>query len=671
MFDKVLIANRGEIACRIIRTARRLGIATVGVYSEADRDALHVALADESWPIGPAPARDSYLNIDAVIDAARASGAQAVHPGYGFLSENPDFAEACEHARLVFIGPPATAIRAMGSKAAAKALMERAGVPVVPGYHGGDQDLDHLAEEARRIGFPVLIKASAGGGGRGMRIVGAATEFASALASAQREAANAFGDDRVLLEKYLEQPRHIEIQIFADSHGNTLHIFDRDCSIQRRHQKVIEEAPAPGLDVDCRRAMGKAAVVAARAVGYIGAGTVEFIVPSGSSDAFYFIEMNTRLQVEHAVTEAITGLDFVEWQLRAAAGEKLPLGQQDLRIHGHAIETRLYAEDPERDFLPQTGTLHRLHLPSPDIARVDTGVREGDSVTPFYDPMIAKIIVWGDDRAMAVARLRRALAESAVLGLRTNLSFLGRVAVDREFCAGTVDTGFIDRRHEALFGGRRAAPNEAVAAAALHRVSVREVGAAANAAGSVDPLSPWARNDGWRLGDRAGQTVVFRCGNEDATVSAISRDDGWLLEFRDQQTVAALRQQSDGLCQLTLDGVKSFIRVLDHGTETVVFVDGEVWAFEEIDPLMPPAGEDPSAGKLTAPMPGRVTRLLVEPGSKVRRGEPLIVVEAMKMEHTIAAPTDGVVAAVRFRVGELVEEGTELIALAEPVVDRG
>jgi 3-methylcrotonyl-CoA carboxylase alpha subunit len=669
MFDKVLIANRGEIACRIIRTARRLGIATVGVYSEADRDALHVALADEAWPIGPAPARDSYLNIDAVIDAARASGAQAVHPGYGFLSENPDFAEACEHARLVFVGPPAAAIRAMGSKAAAKALMERAGVPVVPGYHGDDQDSDHLAEEARRIGFPVLIKASAGGGGRGMRIVGAAPQFASALASAQREAASAFGDDRVLLEKYLERPRHVEVQVFADRHGSTLHIFDRDCSIQRRHQKVIEEAPAPELDRECRQAMGKAAVVAARAIGYVGAGTVEFIVPNGSSDTFYFIEMNTRLQVEHAVTEAITGLDLVEWQLRAAAGETLPLGQHELRIHGYAIEARLYAEDPERDFLPQTGTLHRLHLPSPDIARVDTGVREGDSVTPFYDPMIAKIIVWGDDRAAAVARLQRALAESAVLGLRTNLSFLGRVVADREFRAGRVDTGFIDRRREALFGDNRSSPDEAVAAATLRRVSMREAGAAAKAAGSADPLSPWARSDGWRLGDRAGQTVVFRCGNEDAAVLAVARDDGWLLEFHDRQAVAALRQQSDGLCQLTLDGVKRFMRVLDHGAETVVFIDGEGWVFEEIDPLMPPAGEDPSAGKLTAPMPGRVTRLLVEPGSKVRRGEPLIVVEAMKMEHTIAAPTDGVVAAVRFRVGELVEEGMELIALAAPVTD--
>ncbi|MBV8738238.1 MAG: acetyl/propionyl/methylcrotonyl-CoA carboxylase subunit alpha [Alphaproteobacteria bacterium] len=673
MFDKVLIANRGEIACRIIRTARRLGIAAVGVYSQADRNALHVALADEAWPIGPAPARDSYLNIDAVIDAAQASGAQAVHPGYGFLSENPEFAEACEQAGLVFIGPPATAIRAMGSKAAAKTLMERAGVPVVPGYHGSDQDLDHLAEEARRIGFPVLIKASAGGGGRGMRIVGAASQFAGALASAQREAASAFGDDRVLLEKYLERPRHVEVQVFADRHGSTLHIFDRDCSIQRRHQKVIEEAPAPGLDPECRRAMGKAAVAAARAIGYVGAGTVEFIVPSGSSDTFYFIEMNTRLQVEHAVTEVITGLDLVEWQLRAATGEKLPLGQHELRIHGHAIEARLYAEDPERDFLPQTGTLHRLHLPLPDIARVDTGVREGDSVTPFYDPMIAKIIVWGDDRAAAVARLRRALAESAVLGLRTNLSFLGRVVADREFRAGTVDTGFIDRRHETLFGGSRAAPNEAVAAAALHRLSVREAGAAASATDSVDPFSPWARSNGWRLGDRAGQTVVFRCGNKDAAVSAIARDYEWLLEFRGRQAIAALRQQSDGLCQLTLDGVKRFMRVLDHGTEhgteTVVFIDSEGWTFEEIDPLMPPAAEDPSAGKLTAPMPGRVTRLLVEPGSKVRRGEPLIVVEAMKMEHTIAAPTDGVVAAVRFRVGELVEEGTELIALAAPVTD--
>ncbi len=476
MFTKILVANRGEIACRIIRTARRMGIATVAVYSDADRGALHVALADEARPIGPAPARDSYLNIEAIIKAARASGAQAVHPGYGFLSENPNFAEACAHAGLVFIGPPAAAMRAMGSKAAAKSLMVGAGVPVVPGYHGEDQDPIHLAEEAKRIGFPVLIKASAGGGGRGMRIVGEPDDFAAALASARREAASAFGDDQVLLEKYLDQPRHIEVQVFADKHGNVVHIFDRDCSIQRRHQKVIEEAPAPGLDQERRRAMGEAAVAAARAINYVGAGTIEFIVPRGSPRDFYFIEMNTRLQVEHAVTEAITGLDLVEWQLRVAAGQPLPLLQHDLSIDGHAIEARLYAEDPQRQFLPQTGTLHRLYLPPPEIARVDTGVREGEVVTPFYDPMIAKIIVHGEDREAAIGRLQRALAETAVLGVNTNLGFLARVAAHPDFAEAAIDTGFIERHQAALLSEEPAVPPEALAAAVINRHLGSQVG---------------------------------------------------------------------------------------------------------------------------------------------------------------------------------------------------
>jgi len=390
LFSKILIANRGEIACRVIRTARRLGIATVAVYSEADRAALYVDLADEAWPIGPPPARDSYLNIGAILDVARNSGAEAVHPGYGFLSENAEFAEACAAAGVVFIGPPASAIRAMGSKAAARALMQRSGVPLVPGYHGEDQDPARLLDEAERIGFPVLIKAVAGGGGRGMRVVAGAAEFAAVLTGAKREAAGAFGDDRMLIEKYLLQPRHIEFQIFADSHGNTIHLFERDCSIQRRHQKVLEEAPAPGLDAKRRTAMGKAAVAAVRAVGYVGAGTVEFIT---DLDGFYFIEMNTRLQVEHPITEMVTGLDLVEWQFRVAAGEALPLDQRDLQLRGHAIEARVYAEDPDRGFLPQTGALHELRFPPIDIARVDTGVRRGDRVTPFYDPMIAKIVV--------------------------------------------------------------------------------------------------------------------------------------------------------------------------------------------------------------------------------------------------------------------------------------
>src|SRR5580658_9140378 len=461
MFAKILIANRGEIACRVIRTAKRMGIATVAVYSEADAGALHVAMTDEARLIGPPPARQSYLDGAAIIAAARDSGAEAVHPGYGFLSENAEFAEACAAAGLVFIGPPPAAMRAMGSKAAAKALMQQHGVPVVPGYHGDDQDPARLLAEAEAIGFPVLIKASGGGGGRGMRIVEETGAFARALDGAKREALGAFGDERVLIEKYLANPRHIEVQVFADTHGNIVHLHERDCSIQRRYQKVVEEAPAPGLKPKMRQAMGDAAVAAAKACGYVGAGTVEFIV---EKDRFYFMEMNTRLQVEHPVTEAVTNTDLVEWQLRVAAGEKFTRRQEDIALSGHAIEVRLYAENPERGFLPATGTLHRLRLPT-GHARVETGVREGDPVTPFYDPMIAKIIAWGPDRAAARARLARALAETAVLGVTTNLGFLARIVGDADFAAAKLDTGFIERRRAALLPPASPAPDDALVAA--------------------------------------------------------------------------------------------------------------------------------------------------------------------------------------------------------------
>ena len=661
MFGKILIANRGEIACRVIRTARRLGIATVAVYSDADRGALHVEQADEAWLIGPAPARDSYLKIGAIVAAAGASGAQAVHPGYGFLSENADFAEACEKAGLVFIGPPAAAMRAMGSKASAKALMAQAGIPVVPGYHGDDQDPDRLTAEARRIGFPILIKASAGGGGRGMRIVAEARDFLPALEAARREAQSAFADDRVLIEKYLMQPRHIEVQIFADRHGNAIHIFDRDCSIQRRHQKVIEEAPAPGLGGEWRRAMGEAAVAAARAVGYVGAGTVEFIAEAAG---FYFIEMNTRLQVEHTVSEAITGLDLVEWQLRVAAGEPLPLRQQELAVSGHAIEARLYAEDPDRDFLPQTGTVNGLRLPSPEIARVDTGVRRGDLVTPYYDPMIAKIIAWGEDRPTAIARLRRALAQTAVLGLRTNLRFLARLAAEPDFAAGNVDTGFIERHREGLLPPRRPAPDAAMASAALSCLAAREAAARAAALRSGDPYSPWAQSDGWRLGQSAEQDIVFRDDAEARTVRASACGRDWLLRFGDRELCAYGSQEPDGSFTVAIDGVRRRVIVLEHGPVTAVFIDGESWQLVEIDPLAARQDEDPAGGRLTAPMPGRVTRLMVENGEAVRRGQPLMVIEAMKMEHTIVAPVDGMVERLRFQVGDMVEEGVELITLA-------
>ena len=518
MFSKILIANRGEIACRVMRTARRMGIATVAVYSEADAGALHVAMADEARLIGPSAPRQSYLDGARIIAAAQASGSQAVHPGYGFLSENAEFAEACAAAGLVFIGPSPAAIRAMGSKAAAKALMERHGVPVVPGYHGADQDPAHLLAEAERIGFPVMIKASAGGGGRGMRVVAGSGEFERALDGARREAKGAFGDDTVLIERYLDRPRHIEVQVFGDTKGGAVHLFERDCSIQRRHQKIVEEAPAPGLDRARREFIGEAAVAAARAVGYVGAGTVEFIAPNAStgSDGFFFMEMNTRLQVEHPVTEAVTGVDLVEWQLRVAAGENLPLTQEEITFTGHAIEVRLYAENPARGFLPATGTLATVDLPRGDGVRVETGVRQGDVVTPFYDPMIAKIIACGPDRDAARARLGRALGDAAIVGIATNLGFLARVIADPEFAAGAVDTGFIERRRAALLPPPGELPELVLAAGVLDRLLAQ-----GDAASPRSVPDPWARRDGWRLNLMpAVQSLVFRDRDAELAVSA-------------------------------------------------------------------------------------------------------------------------------------------------------
>jgi 3-methylcrotonyl-CoA carboxylase alpha subunit len=658
MFCKILIANRGEIACRVIRTARRLGIATVAGYSDADAAALHVRLADEARRIGPAAARDSYLNIAAIIAAARDSGAEAVHPGYGFLSENADFAEACAAAGLVFIGPRPEAIRAMGSKSAAKALMEAHGVPVVPGYHGDDQDGERLLAEAEQIGFPVMIKAVAGGGGRGLRIVVRPEEFGRALDAARREAKSAFGDDVVLIERYLERPRHIEVQVFGDNSGNIVHLFERDCSIQRRHQKVVEEAPAPGLDPARRQALGETAVRAAQAVGYVGAGTVEFIAEENGGQ-FYFMEMNTRLQVEHPVTEAVTGVDLVEWQLRVAAGEKLPLRQDQIALAGRAIEVRLYAENPARGFLPATGTLHALYLPAGEGIRVDTGVQAGDLVTPFYDPMIAKIIVCAETREAARDRLVRALADTAVLGVATNLGFLARLAADPEFAAGRIDTGFIERRRDALLRSSGPPPSIVLAAAALDRLLAgREAAPAAD---------PWSRTDGWRLNlAAAAQEFAFRCDGAEYPVSAVAADAGWRLHLPDGARDGAAERLADGIIAVVLDGARRRLRLLAQGAALAVFAAGESWFLELLDPLAPPAGADVSAGRLTAPMPGRVVQLLVKAGDAVRQGQPMLVVEAMKMEHTIAAPRDGTVAAVHYAPGDLVEEGAALLALDAP-----
>jgi 3-methylcrotonyl-CoA carboxylase alpha subunit len=661
MFQKILIANRGEIACRIARTARRMGVRTVAVYSEADRGALHVSMADEAVAIGPAPARESYLVAERLIDAARATGAQAIHPGYGFLSENAEFAEACASMGLVFIGPPAAAIRAMGDKAAAKAIMEKAGVPVVPGYHGKDQSEARLLKEAKRIGFPVLIKPSAGGGGKGMRIVTEPAGFAAALAAAKREAMAAFGDDRVLLERYLTKPRHIEVQVFGDRGGKLVHLFERDCSIQRRHQKVIEEAPAPGLSDAQRRRMGEVAVSAARAVGYVGAGTVEFIL---EGDAFYFMEMNTRLQVEHPVTEAITGLDLVEWQLRVAAGEPLPLQQDQITCRGHAIEARLYAEDPQRNFLPSTGRLTVLKPPAGTGIRVDTGVRAGDAVSVHYDPLIAKLIVWGEDRDTAARRLSQALADYRVGGLAANREFLYRLSRHPAYRAGEIDTGFIDRHRAELIPPPAPAPAAALAAASLICVLAQAQASQEFAAALGEPQSPWYRRNGWRLNGDTYQDLRWHDGIGERAVRVHYRRAGYHLEIGNDAGDAAAHWGADGDLALTLEGTVYRAVLLQPSDPTVILLDGIEHRLSYIDPLQPKIELDATGGRLTAPMPGKIIEVTARPGQRVKRGEALLVLEAMKMEHTIVAPADGIIDGVHFLPGDLVEEGAALIAFS-------
>ncbi len=651
MFAKLLIGNRGEIACRVIATARRMGIATVAVYSDADATARHVALADEAYRIGAPPARASYLRGDAIIEAAQRAGAQAVHPGYGFLSENAEFAEACASAGLIFVGPPPAAIRAMGGKAEAKALMQRAGVPLVPGYHGAAQDEATLRAEARRIGYPVLIKASAGGGGKGMRVVADDADFAAGLAAAQREARASFGDDRVLIERYLQRPRHIEMQVFADTHGNTVHLFERDCSIQRRHQKVLEEAPAPGMTPELRAKMGEAAVAAARAVNYVGAGTVEFIAEDG---AFYFMEMNTRLQVEHPVTEMITGLDLVEWQLRVAAGGKLPLGQDELSLRGHAIEARVYAEDPARDFMPSTGTL--LHLRAPEASvdvRIDTGVRAGDAITPNYDPMIAKLIVHGADRAEAVRRLGAALGQYEVAGVQTNLRLLRGIAAHPAFAAADLDTGFIGRYAADLLAPDGEASPLAVAAAVAELLE-------APAATAWD--DPWSAGDSWRANQESWRAITLRHGADDIVLRA-RRENGRVLIARDGLTQTVVSCPDGARRRVRMNGASHPVTTLRDGARVIVIVDGQTHGFEVIDPLAPPGAQAAGAGRVVAPIPGRVAAVLVAAGAAVTRGQAMVVMEAMKMEITLSAAADGCVAAVRCAVGEMVEEGRELVEM--------
>ena len=658
----LLVANRGEIAVRIMRTAKALGIRTVAVYSDADANALHVKSADEAYPIGPAPARESYLKVEAILDAARKSGADAIHPGYGFLSENADFADACAKAGIVFVGPPASAIRAMGSKSAAKALMEKANVPLVPGYHGEDQDPDLLAREAARIGYPVLIKASAGGGGKGMKVVRAEADFAEALASAKREAKSAFGDDKVLVEKYLTTPRHIEVQVFADTLGNAVYLYERDCSIQRRHQKVVEEAPAPGMSEERRAAMGKAAVDAAKAVGYVGAGTVEFIA---EGENFYFMEMNTRLQVEHPVTEAITGQDLVEWQVRVAEGAPLPLLQAAIPLKGHAIEVRLYAEDPARDFLPQVGLLDHLVLPAHvPGTRVDTGVVAKDQVSIHYDPMIAKIIVAGADRAEAVGRLQAALAATEVVGLATNRVFLKAIAAHPAFAAAELDTNFIERYRADLLPEPAPVSDRTLALAALS-ILKEEQRHSAEAADPADPWSPWGRAPGWRLNRDAHVDLTFALGEERVAVRAHFRGAGFALDLPGGTMKVEGESTPDGTLCARLDGVVMKARVIQTGNRYTVFARGEEQSVEFIDPRLASLAATGTAGRLVAPMPGTIIRIAVSAGQEVVKGAPLVVVEAMKMEHTVAAPRDGRIKALNFAVGDLVDEGAELLVLEE------
>jgi 3-methylcrotonyl-CoA carboxylase alpha subunit len=667
MFAKILIANRGEIACRVIKTARRLGIGTVAVYSDADRQARHVALADEAVHIGGSPARESYLVVDRIIDAAKRTGAEAIHPGYGFLSENAGFAEACAAAGVVFIGPPPSAIRAMGSKSEAKKIMEKAKVPLVPGYHGDDQSPELLAREAEHIGYPVLIKASAGGGGKGMRVVEAPAKFADALGGAKREAKASFADDHVLIEKYLTRPRHIEIQVFADSHGNCLHLFERDCSIQRRHQKVIEEAPAPGMDPARRQAMGSAAVAAAKAIGYVGAGTVEFIADQDGT--FYFMEMNTRLQVEHPVTEMITGQDLVEWQLVVAAGGRMPRTQDQLRIDGHAVEVRLYAEDPARNFLPSTGMLVHLRLPPEDLyVRVDTGVREGDTVTPFYDPMIAKVIVHDRDRVSALRRMALLMGKTEVVGVTTNAQLLKALCAHPAFVSGEVDTGFIERHREALFAKPYAIDDRSLAIATLARLVEWQEATVSTAQASGDPWSPWNRQDAFRLLDEGHDEVRWKEGDREvAVVVHRRRGNGLRLELPGGAVEAHVRRNDDGRLAIRY-GDETFVatvvrRQTADGADYTLFVDGTSRRLHLVDPLDVTQYETAGSAEASvrSPLPGRIIDLKVKAGDRVSKGATLLVLEAMKMEHTLSAPADGIVKSVRYAVGEQVAEGAELV----------
>jgi 3-methylcrotonyl-CoA carboxylase alpha subunit len=656
MFAKILIANRGEIAVRVIRTARKMGVKTVAVYSDADAKSMHVAMADEAVHIGPSPVGESYLAGDRIIAAAKATGAEAIHPGYGFLSENPDFVDKVTAAGLVFIGPSAASIRAMGLKDAAKLLMEKAGVPVVPGYHGDGQALVLLATKAREIGYPVLIKARAGGGGKGMRRVESPDDFPEALSGAKREAKASFGDEHVLVEKYVEKPRHIEVQVFGDNFGNAVHLFERDCSAQRRHQKVIEEAPAPGMPEEMRKAMTEAAVKAAKAIKYSGAGTIEFIVDASEGlrpDRFWFMEMNTRLQVEHPVTEMVTGVDLVEWQLRVAAGEKLPMAQKEIKLDGHAFEARIYAEDPARGFLPAIGTLH--HLKFADVAvgaklRVETGVRAGDAVSPFYDPMIAKLVVHGPDRETALTALADVLERTEIAGSITNTSFLTALARDPDFSAGDVDTGLIARKQEALTARPPAGP-ETIAQAALAASGMGSAGASSD---------PWDALAGYGHFHAGARRTVLRHSEEEIVARIAARPDGRFEVVLNGGVPHSLAVNNED------EGQNHSLRIARWPGHVTIFEGAASYTFAVQDPFAKAADAEAGVASMRAPMPGLVKVVKAASGETVRKGQPLLILEAMKMEHTVAAPHDGVIAEIAAE-GAQVTDGTVLVRFEEAV----
>lgn len=662
MISSVLIANRGEIACRIIRTARRMGIRTIAVYSEVEPHAAHVELADEAYLIGAAPAAQSYLDADKLLEVAKSSGAQAIHPGYGFLSENAGFAARVAEAGMTWVGPPASAIEAMGLKDAAKILMEEADVPVVPGYHGKNQDDDFLSAEADKIGYPVLIKAVAGGGGKGMRRVDDPARFGKELKAARREAKSAFGDDNVLIEKFVSSPRHIEIQVFADTHGNAVHLFERDCSIQRRHQKVVEEAPAPGMTDEMRAAMGKAATDAAKAVDYEGAGTVEFIVDASDglqTDRFYFMEMNTRLQVEHPVTEMISGQDLVEWQFRVASGEPLPFMQDALAINGHALEVRLYAEDPAKKFFPSPGVLHHLKLPDDSgHIRIDTGVRSGDEVTMFYDPMIAKVITWGQDRNDAIRHMLRAISEIEVIGLKTNAAFLAEVTGHAAFGNAELDTAFIERHQSDLVPESEDIGGEILALAALYCLLQERAAAATN-------TDPFASTSGWRLnasGPVLSHPMAFESPDGRHVLMVGFDGEGIIVESEDQTFVAHGELLEGGSVLSALIGENRFdVPVRTFGPSLHIFHGGRLFELERIDPLDVTGDEEANTGDLTAPMTGKIIAVHTEAGARVRKGDALVVLEAMKMEHTLQAPADQVVFEVLVKPGDQVDDGSVVV----------